>query len=171
MLVMFAGLPGSGKSTLARELASQFDAVILDKDPIRAALFPPSVLEYSIRQDDFCIGIILQVAQYLFEKDPHRMVFLDGRPFNKQYQVQQVVDFCSEHNIPLRLIECVCSPETAVDRLQRAFKIGSHLAANRGPALYHEMRASAEPIILPHLVVNSDLPLEVCLDSCRQYIN
>ena len=170
MLVVFAGLPGSGKSTLARGLAAELDAVILDKDPIRAALFPAAVLEYSTGQDDFCIGIILQVARYLFAKDPRRMVFLDGRPFNKHYQVEQVVDFCAEQDLPMRLIECVCSPRTATDRLREAAAKGSHPAANRGPALYREMRAGAEPISLAHLVVDTDLPLEACLERCREYL-
>jgi adenylate kinase family enzyme len=170
MLVVFTGLPGSGKSTIARPLAQELAAVILDKDPIRAALFPPEEIEYSTRQDDFCIGIILQVAGYLFEKDPHKWVFLDGRPFNRRYQVETVTDFCREHGFPTRLIECRCSPESAVARLQWAASQGSHIAANRDVDLYREMLAHAEPIEVPHLLVDTDRPLEECLAQCRAYL-
>src|SRR5262245_27920071 len=45
MLIMMAGLQGSGKSTLARHLADALPGIVLNKDTIRAALFPPALLE------------------------------------------------------------------------------------------------------------------------------
>ncbi len=170
MIVAFAGLPGTGKSTLARALARQVPAVILDKDPIRAALFPAGEIEYSTRQDDFCMGIVLQVAGYLLEKDPQKIIFLDGRPFTRRYQLQQVIDFCQERGIVLRIIECVCSQESALKRLDRAVQRGGHIAANRTPELYLERRSKAESIEIPHLVVNTDEPIEACLQRCREYL-
>jgi adenylylsulfate kinase len=55
MLIAMAGLPGSGKSTLAARLEERLGAVVLDKDRVRAALFPPRVLDYSAAQDDWKI--------------------------------------------------------------------------------------------------------------------
>ena len=165
MLVMFAGLPGSGKSTLARALAEETGAVVLDKDQIRAALFPPEAIEYTTRQDDFCVTLLLQTARYLFERDAARTVILDGRPFSQRYQVDQVLDFCRLGGYPLRIIECVCPVETAEERLQQA-----HVARNRGVALYREMRARAEPIVAAHLVVDTTQPLEDCIQRCRKYL-
>jgi predicted kinase len=57
MLVVMAGLPGTGKSRLATGLAQALPGVILDKDRIRAALFPPEEIEYSLPQDNFCMQI------------------------------------------------------------------------------------------------------------------
>jgi predicted kinase len=65
ILVVMMGLPGSGKSALARRIAPVLPAVILDKDAVRAALFPPAEIEYSLQQDDFCVEIMLQTAAYL----------------------------------------------------------------------------------------------------------
>jgi adenylylsulfate kinase len=170
MLVVFAGLPGTGKSTLARALAAELHGIVLDKDLIRAALFPPEAIEFSTRQDDFCVAIMLQVARYLFERDPARVVILDGRPYTRQYQVEQIAAFCRETGCGLRLIECICAPEIAEERLRRAAAAKTHIAGNRDPALYQTMRAQAEPIRLPHLVVDTGDPLEACLTRCRSYL-
>ena len=39
-VLLLTGLPGSGKSTLARFLAAHFALVVIDRDRIRADLFP-----------------------------------------------------------------------------------------------------------------------------------
>jgi AAA domain len=74
-----AGLPGTGKTTLARELAGRTSGRILSKDEIRHAIFSAAEMEYSSRQDDFCVQIMLETAAYLLRQDPARIVFLDGR--------------------------------------------------------------------------------------------
>jgi adenylylsulfate kinase len=51
--VLIAGLPGVGKSTLAQAIAAQTGAAIVNKDLLRAAMFSPPFLEYSVEQDDF----------------------------------------------------------------------------------------------------------------------
>src|SRR5690348_14369339 len=47
MLLIMAGLPATGKTTLARAIAERTGAVVLDKDVIRASLFPAQLIEYS----------------------------------------------------------------------------------------------------------------------------
>jgi predicted kinase len=64
MLIAMAGLPGTGKSTLAHHLAHALAAIVLDKDVIRAALFPPAWVEYSTEQDDFCMSVMFRVSAY-----------------------------------------------------------------------------------------------------------
>jgi len=93
MLILMAGLPGTGKSTLSRALAAELGGTVIDKDQVRAALFPPSDIEYSTEQDDFCMAIMLKVAGYLFRKDPSRVVFLDGRTFSRSYQLKRATGY------------------------------------------------------------------------------
>jgi predicted kinase len=69
MIVLMAGLPGTGKTTLARELAARTSGRVLSKDEIRHALFTPDEIEYSSRQDDFCLRVMLQTAGYLLEAE------------------------------------------------------------------------------------------------------
>ena len=91
MIVLMAGLPGTGKTTLARELASRTGGCVINKDEIRHALFAADEIEYSSRQDDFCLQIMLETAGYLLQRNPKRVIFLDGRPFSRRYQIDNVL--------------------------------------------------------------------------------
>lgn len=165
MIVMMAGLPGSGKSTLARALSEQLSGVVLDKDVIRAALFPPALIEYSLAQDDLCMEIMLETAAYLLSRNPSLPLFLDGRTFSRRYQRERVRETCRRLSVDCRIIECVCSEQTALDRVVRAAVRQSHLAANRTPELYREIRAAWEPIEGPRFVVDTDQPLPHCMEQ------
>jgi adenylylsulfate kinase len=167
MLAMM-GLPGSGKSALARRIAPVLPAVILDKDTLRAALFPPAEIEYSAQQDDFCVEIMLQTAAYLLHKG--RSVILDGRPFSRRYQVEIVVNFALKQNFTLKVIECVCTDESIRQRLEADVVSRNHLARNRTFAMYLSMKANADAITVPRLVVNTDQPLEESLAACLKYL-
>ncbi len=170
MMVMMAGLPGTGKSTLSRILAQRLSGAVLDKDIIRAALFPPAHIEYSRTQDDFCQEIMLQTAAYLLEKHSSLFVFLDGRTFSLRYQRQRVIEFCSQQRIEWVILECVCSEETAMGRLQRAIMEGTHPAMNRTPELYHQLRQAWEPIDEPKVIINTDNSLDSCAEQAMRYL-
>jgi adenylylsulfate kinase len=168
ILVAMAGMPASGKSMLAEGIAAALPALILDKDKLRAALFPPGEIEYSLRQDDFCFDILLEVAGYLLKKG--RNVVLDGRPFAHRYQMERVVDFACQNQAPLKVIECTCCDESFQRRLEQDGMEGRHLAANRSFEMFLAMRAEADPLVVPRLVVNTDRPIQECLAVSLDYI-
>ena len=170
MIVMLAGLPGTGKSSIARELARALPAVIVDKDQIRAALFPAARITYTTEQDDFCLRVMLQTATYLLRQQPDEPVILDGRTFSRTYQVQLIEQYATELDVPLVIIECICSDETARQRLERDAAAGRHLAGNRDYALYLAIKARFEPIREPKLVVNTDHLLRDVVARCIAYI-
>lgn len=170
MLVMMAGLPASGKSAVARPLASALPGIILDKDEIRAVLFPAGEIEYTTEQNDFCMEVALQAARYILSRKPDRVVFLDGRPFARRYQREPVFRLAQELDQPLKIIECVCSESTARQRLEQAASQGGHIAANRDFDLYLSVKAQFEPIEQPRLVVNTDNDLELCVQQCLDYL-
>jgi predicted kinase len=159
MLILMAGLPGTGKSELSRALAAELNATVLDKDEVRGALFSPKDIEYSTEQDDFCMGIMLKVAGYLFRKDPSRRVFLDGRTFSRTYQLARATGFAEALSQPWRILECVCSEETARRRLADS----DHVAANRDFNLYLRVKGRFEEILLPKTILDTDQPLEACV--------
>jgi len=168
MLIAMTGMPASGKSVLAVQIAAALPAIILDKDKMRAALFPPAEIEYSLKQDDFCFDILLQVADYLLQKG--RDVILDGRPFAHRYQMDHVVDFARQKQAPIKVIECTCSDESFQRRLEQDVSEGRHLAANRSFEMFLAMRAKADPLVVPSLVVDTDRPLAECLAESLAYI-
>src|SRR5258708_12385294 len=131
MLIAMAGLPGTGKSTLAHHLADACAGIVLDKDSIRAALFPIAQIEYSTRQDDFCMSILFQVASYMLRNDPSLYVILDGRTFSRKYQVPALDQLAEELKTPMKIIECTCSDEIEQKRLAAKATIGArHLTTH-----------------------------------------
>jgi len=170
MIVIMAGLPGTGKSTLARAVAQRLPGAVLDKDIIRAALFQPAHVEYSLAQDDYCQEIMLQTAAYLLAKDAILHVLLDGRTFSRRYQRERVIEFCRQVGTTWAVLECVCAEQTAVRRLAEAVSQNTHPAANRTPELYRQIREAWEPIDGPKLVIDTDADLESCVDQALRYL-
>jgi adenylylsulfate kinase len=168
VIVAMAGLPGTGKSTLARALADTAGGVVLDKDVIRSVLFSEGYVEYSNEQDDFCQSLMLETAEYLIRRHSGLRIFLDGRTFSRNYQIDRVIEASRRLNTEWRVIECVCDEETARRRLEASRQ--SHPARNRSYELYRSLRAQFEPIGVPKLVVNTDSPLEECVAVARAYL-
>jgi predicted kinase len=167
VLIAMAGLPGAGKSTLAAHLAGRLGAVVLDKDRVRAALFPPPVLDYSAVQDEVTMAAIYRAAQAILGADPRRAVILDGRTFLRPGQLRPLLELGER----LFLIECVCDDAVARERLERDLAEGRHPAGNRTFDLYLSLKASAMPIPIPHLVLDTGkTPLEECLRRCLEFV-
>jgi adenylylsulfate kinase len=171
MIVLMAGLPGSGKTTLARGLAARTSGAVLDKDQIRSALFAPPDIEYSTGQDDFCQQVMIETAGYILRKKPARLVFFDGRPFSRRSQIDQVVRAAESLQQPWRILQCVCSDESARQRLEEQAASGEHPARNRNYQLYLEVQARFEEITLPRTTIDTDQPFEVCVETALEALH
>ncbi|MGH9528645.1 MAG: AAA family ATPase, partial [Terriglobales bacterium] len=137
---------------------------------IRAAIFPPSAIEYSTGQDDFCMKIALEATSYLLRKNPSWFVFLDGRPFSRTYQIDEVLEAAKIISQDWRILECTCSEETARRRLQQQAASREHPATNRTFELYLRVKALFEEITLPKFVIDTDQPLEVCVYRSLEFL-
>lgn len=165
MLVLMAGLPGTGKTTLARELAARTSGRVLSKDELRHALFSDAEIEYSSRQDDFCLQVMLETAGYLVQQDSSRIIFLDGRPFSRRYQIDDVVNAATSLHQSWRILECVCSEDDAKQRLEQQAMAGKHPAGNRNFQLYLEVKSRFEAITLPKTVIDTGQSLQTCVEQ------
>ena len=172
MLILMVGLPATGKSTLSRALVERFGGFVIDKDVIRPALFGPTQIEYTVEQDDFCQDVMLEASEYLLRRHPALRVFLDGRPFSRQYQRERVHAIATRIGTPLAVIECIAGEQRALDRIRRDLESGSHLAANRTAALYHAKKQDfeREPLRGERLTVSSDEELENSITRAQQYL-
>ena len=172
MLILMIGLPGTGKSTLSRALVERGGGFVIDKDIIRPALFGPSQIDYTVEQDDFCQDIMLETAAYLLKRKPNLRVFLDGRPFSREYQRERVRHAASQIGTKLAVIECVAAEETALGRIRQDLHSGAHLAANRTVDLYYVKRDDfqREPVKEERLQISSDESLENSLAKAEKYL-
>ncbi|RAS59425.1 putative kinase [Lentzea atacamensis] len=173
MIVAFAGLPGTGKSTLARALAGHLagsPVMLLDKDTERYHLFGDTLTTYDREQDDFVVDLLYRAAAWQLRRDPATTVILDGRTYSRAYQVTQLHALAAELAQPLVIVECVCAPATALTRLHRDHTAASHPAADRTPDLHHRLRADADPISTPTLVLDTDAPAEHTLSRLLTHL-
>jgi predicted kinase len=171
MLIAMAGLPGTGKSTLAARLKAELQAILLNKDEVRAVLFPQPALDYSRTQDDLVMQAIYSATACILRGHPERVVILDGRTFLRSYQVHDLAALALEVGQPARIIECVCADEVARARLVVDQRQGTHPAGNRTYDLYCTVKAQAEPLTFPHLVVDTGvLNVEECVRRCLEYL-
>ncbi|MBB6142738.1 putative kinase [Silvibacterium bohemicum] len=151
--VILAGLPGTGKSTLARALANRLGGAILDKDRVRQALFPGPLTDYTREQDDLCMRAIFHAAAYLTRNARAEFVFLDGRTYSRREQIDEAVSAAELAGAAWKILHVVCADSVAEQRLARLD--AENPARNRNAALYREIKARFEEILLPHMVVDT----------------
>ena len=161
-----AGLPGVGKSTLAGAFATRLHAVVLDKDRIRAGLFPPSHVDYTHDQSDFCIDVMYRTTEWLLRRGHASVVILDGCTYTRANQIATLRRMAADLGEPLRVIECTCDDQLA---LARVADDANHPAGNRDAALYRKLQAAAHPITGPKLVVDTGRPIAACVADCVAY--
>lgn len=167
-MIVLAGLPASGKSAVAVRLHKALDSVLLDKDQVRESLFQNHV-DYSGEQNDLCVEMMYKVASYLLSKDDAPIVIIDGRSFSRKTQIERLKAVVAKLQCKLVLIECVCSSESARQRLEQ--DQGVHPAKDRDYSLYSRSKAAAEPITEPRLLLDTDnLSADECARKALDYM-
>ncbi len=170
MIIAMSGLPGVGKSTLAGALAPRFDAALLDKDRVRATIFPRPHVEYTLEQDDFCVDVMYRTVEWMVRKNPATAIILDGCTYTRAYQLRTLRDTATRLDQPLFVIECYCEPEIALARLDDDLAAGRHPAENRTASLYWEFRYAAETIAEPKLRVDTSNTVDRCVEECLPHL-
>jgi len=121
-MIVLAGLPASGKSAVAVRLNKALDSVLLDKDRVRDFFFQEHV-DYSNEQNDLCVEMMYQVASYLLLKDEAPIVIIDGRSYSRKVQIERLKAVVAQVRCNLIIVECICSPASARQRLERDYGV------------------------------------------------
>jgi len=165
-----AGLPGTGKSSLATMLAERLGGVVLNKDAVRAALFPGPALDYSREQDDLTLEAIYAAAR-IITCTRCLPVILDGRTYSKAYQVRALFNAADPLGFAPHVVECVASDEVVKVRLERDLANGSHPAKNRTFEMFLNVKGTAEPLDVPRLVLDtSSITVEDGVERVSRYV-
>ncbi|HYK36685.1 AAA family ATPase [Alloacidobacterium sp.] len=168
--VLLAGLPASGKSTLACALAMRLDrCAVLDKDRVRAALFPGPMTDYTSEQDALCMSAMLNAATYMTRNNFANYIIFDGRTFSRTAQIEEVISIAETTGAAWRILHLICSDVCAEARLSGPDQ--EHPAANRDAALYYRVKASFEPITHEKLDLDTTNGIEPILPRALAWLN
>lgn len=168
--ILLAGLPATGKSTLARELAVQLDrCAVLDKDRVRAALFPALMTDYTSEQDALCMGAMIDAATYMTRNNLAGYIIFDGRAFSRAAQIEEVILASEAAGAAWRILHLSCSDEAAEARLSAPDP--GHPATNRDAALYYRVKAAFEPITHEKLDLDTTDGIDPILPQTLAWLN
>lgn len=138
-LILLIGLPGAGKSTLARMLAPRLQAVVVDRDAIRAQRFAEAPVD----------GPITALANAAME-DEIRMrlgqgdsVIADGRTWARAQERGRLVDLARSAGAVIEQIWIDVPVAVAIERVEASRAV--HPASDRDAALVREVAARFEP--------------------------
>lgn len=107
MLVLLSGLPGAGKSALADGLGRSLPAAVFSVDPIESAILAAG-LEHGFATGLAAYGVAMRLAEDHLALGQH--VVADA--VNDVAQAREAWrQIAARREVPLRIIECVCSDE------------------------------------------------------------
>jgi hypothetical protein len=113
------------------------------------------------------MSVLFQTARYLVTAKKTGRIFVDGRPFARKSQIDQLVAEAEAFGYSLKIIFCTCSDAAAKARLAEQQK---HVAGNRNYLLYQKLQKEFEPITLPHFLADTDKPLPEVLAAAVAYL-
>lgn len=167
--VILAGLPATGKSTLARKVATQLEhCAVLDKDRIRAALFPGEMTNYSSDQDALCMRAMIDAATYMTRRDLANYVLFDGRTFSRRAHIDEALSAAEAAEATWKILHLTCSDAVVEARLSAPDP--DHPATNRDAALYHRVKAEFEPIVREKLDLDTTEGVDGSVPKAVEYI-
>lgn len=151
VVLLLAGLPGAGKSTLATALSSRTGLRIVDRDRLRAELFPAGTA--SVVEKAAALTAVVEAVRSACREGQGAIV--DGMPFSRRSDLDCVAAAAEEAGAAVAAVHLACPVDLAEARLAIATAEKSrHPAPDRRPGLATEVAARFEP--LPEWVVRLD---------------
>lgn len=114
LLLAMMGLPASGKSTLARACSERTGWPVVDRDHIRAAMFPAArwtVAEKAAASDATLASLAVHLRQ-------QQSCIADGRPYSRQSERELLQVLADRHHARLLWIWVDCPLQAAIARIE-----------------------------------------------------
>jgi predicted kinase len=163
LVVQMHGEPGSGKSTIARALGPRIDAVVLDKDVIKAALLRAGIAEPQAAPGAYEVFFAQARA---FVRMAHAVI-LDN-PVYWESAERHWLDISAVAGSPAILIECVCGDRDELMQRLRTREIVE--SQPRAPLDLTRHPGSTPTAFQPRLVLDTMRPLGALVDDAVAYV-
>lgn len=163
MLVCLAGLPASDKTSVAKQLEKK-GFKNLSRDHFISSMFDP--VNFSSReQKDAAFKTMLLVAEYYLKQK--KKVVLDYPSFSQEWAVKLAQKTAKKSKAKFKLIYLECPDEVAVKRIKKAKK---HIAWDRTPKLYFEVKKRFQPIKVNCERINTNRPIKETMGDVMKYL-
>jgi len=132
-IIMFCGLMGSGKTTLSEFYITKLeDYTRFNTDDVRRIL----------GKTKFDRKDTPEVNEYMYSRALKLIDSKKGVMFDSAYKLaearKRIYEIGAKTNLPVLIVECVCKPETAMNRIaSRPSNDGAHKPTNN-PEVYNE---------------------------------
>lgn len=160
-LVVLTGLPGAGKSHLARELSRRYPLAVLNSDALRAVLFPHP--QHSDEENARLFPATHVVLDRLLARGVSAV--LDATNLREAHR-RPLYQLAERRGARLVVVQVTAPEEMAKERLRRRRR-GETPGdiSEAGLEVYDKMRADAEPVRRPHIVVDTSKDVGPALDK------
>jgi predicted kinase len=163
VVVALMGLPGSGKSTLAAELAARTGLAVLDRDAIRAAMFPPHIA--GIDEKPAATSALWQALRAMLAGGHGAII--DGMTFASVRNRRIAAGMAEAFGARWLAVELRVSLRTAQQRVRAQ----AHSSKERTPKLVRQVAARFAPAEAGVLIVDGLLPVEAQLAEVLVALN
>lgn len=140
LVVALMGLPGAGKSTLARALAGPLDLHVVDRDAIRAAMFPRC--SFSAAEKIAAFRVLLSAVEVNCALG--RSSIVDGVTFSRRSDLDQLDRAVRSYAVDTVALYLDCAPELARARVAADLAASVHPASDRTTGLVDTVAARFE---------------------------
>jgi hypothetical protein len=162
-VVLLMGLPGSGKSSLLRTLPPERQMPVIDRDAIRAAMFPRPFDARSEKDAAISAVWAALAARLKFGQQ----VVIDGMTFASRRNRDQVARIARAQGAEVLEVFLDVPPEVCAARI--AAQTG-HPSPERTPALVYEVAARFAPVSPEALRLDGTQPMATLTQQLTQWL-
>ena len=166
-IIVVSGLPGTGKSYFCRRLVERLEAVRVESDSLRKALFPtPS---YTAEENARLFPLIHRLIAQLLERGIP--VVYDATNLAEHHR-EYLYSIAHRHGVRLILVRVEAPAAVVQERLaRRASGASAEDASDADWKVYQRMRHSVQPIRRTHFAVDTSRDITPVIDKIAREVN